>query len=545
MSTPVAATRLTPELVASYEASGAWTDEPLHAALAAAAAARPDGLAAASVDGTTAEVRERCTYAELDALADRLAGGLADLGVGPGDGVAVMVPNRLEFGALVFAISRLGAVYTGIPLAAGAKDAAFMLRRTGARAIVVAARREGPDHVALARRLRDEVERLEHVVVLDGPAADDLVAYDALAAAAPPDRTPDVDAGSLAHIGFTSGTTGEPKGVMNTHQTLSAVYRHWIEHVGGPATLGEPAVNLIASPVGHHTGYLWGTLMSAHLAAAAVYVDRWVPEVAAEVMAAEGVTTMTGAPTFLQDLVRVPGLDAARVPALRIVTLAGAPIPRELVPRAAEQLGAFVCPAWGMTEYGIGVSAHPDLPPERLAATDGATAPGCEARVTAAGEPLGAGETGDLEIRGPGLFLGYHERPDFTAEAIVDGWFSTGDLARIDDDGLISLQGRTKDIVIRGGENIPVNDVENTLYRHPRVLDAAVIGVPDERLGERACAVLVVHGAPLTVAEVAEFCLSEGLSKHYLPERVEVVDALPKTMSGKVRKVELRERYGR
>jgi cyclohexanecarboxylate-CoA ligase len=457
-----------------------------------------------------------------------------------------MLPNRLEFGALVFAISRLGGVYSGIPTAAGLREAGHMLRTTAASVLVLTPGFRGSDHLALARRLLDEAPALRHVVVLgdDPPADGPFVAFERLAAAeALPDDHP-VDAGALAHLGFTSGTTGEPKGVINTHETLEAVWRNWVEHVGGPAALGEPAVNLIASPVGHHTGFLWGTLLSAHLAATAVYLDRWVPAVAARVLSEQRVTTMHGAPTFLQDLVRVPGFDASAVPALKAITLAGAPIPRALVPAAAEQLDVTVNPAWGMTEYGIGISARPGLPPERRAATDGCPVPGCEVRVTVDGRPAPPGAEGALEIRGAGLFLGYYRRPDATAEAIVDGWFRTGDVARRDEDGLVSLQGRTKDIVIRGGENIPVAAVETLLFEHPRIVEAAVVGVPDERLGERACAVVVCDGEPVGLEEIVEFLLARGLSKHYLPERAELVDALPKTMSGKVRKTQLRDRYG-
>ncbi|MDP9438216.1 MAG: AMP-binding protein, partial [Actinomycetota bacterium] len=159
-------------------------------------------------------------------------------------------------------------------------------------------------------------------------------------------------------------------------------------------------------------------------------------------------------------------------------------------------------------------------------------------------EVAGLGEIGELEIRGAGLFVGYYDRPDFTASAIVDGWFRTGDQAIVDEDGFVSLLGRSKDIIIRGGQNVPVYDVENLLHRHPAVVEAAVIGLPDERFGERACAVLVLEGdETLTLDAVREFLLSEGLSKPFLPERVEVLDALPKTMSGKIRKVELRKMF--
>jgi len=372
-------TRLTPELIAAYRDERQWRERPLHAALLTATAHRPDAPAALTVDGTSGEVRDRMTYTELAELSARLAGGLRELGVPEGGTVSLMLPNRLEFGALVFAISRLGAIYSGIPTAAGVREAGHMLRTTGATVLVIPPAHRSSDHVALARKLLDEAPELRHVVVLGGDPPDDerFVAFERVAEGDPlPDDHP-VDPAGIAQLGFTSGTTGEPKAVMNTHETLEAVWRNWVEHVGGPTALGDPAVNLIASPVGHHTGFLWGTLLSADLGATSVYLDRWVPAVAARVLSEQRVTTMHGAPTFLQDLVRVPGLNAKAVPALQTITLAGAPIPRALVRAAAEQLDITVNPAWGMTEYGIGVSARPGLPAERRSATDGAPVRGC------------------------------------------------------------------------------------------------------------------------------------------------------------------------
>jgi cyclohexanecarboxylate-CoA ligase len=200
-----------------------------------------------------------------------------------------------------------------------------------------------------------------------------------------------------------------------------------------------------------------------------------------------------------------------------------------------------------MTEWGIGISGRQGLPQERMDATDGVPVEGCEVRVMRGpDEAAGPGEVGELQIRGAGLFVGYYDRPDFTEGAIVDGWFQTGDQAMMDEDGFVSLLGRSKDIIIRGGQNVPVHEVENLLHGHPAVVEVAVIGLPDERFGERACAVLVLEeGETLGLEDVKEFLLSEGLSTVFLPERVEVVERLPKTMSGKVRKIELREMFAR
>jgi cyclohexanecarboxylate-CoA ligase len=535
--------RLTPELVTRYRQEGSWRDVTLDGYLAAALAAGPDKLAAVSVDGQTGEHKASASYGELNELVNRLVGGLSRLGVGPGDTVSLMLPNRVEFGALIFGVSRLGAVYSGIPVSYGEKDVAFMLRRARTKVLVIPPGFRRTDHVAMARRLLSETPELGHIVVLgdEVPGEPGWQSFEELASAQPLDPPAVVDPGSLAHVGFTSGTTGEPKGVMNTHQMLDFVCRRWVEHQG-KEMLDRDTVNLIPSPVGHHTGFLWGVLMTALLGGTAVYLDRWTPEVVAEVIRREGITAMLGAPTFLQDLVRLPGIDAKTFPSLRIISIPGAPIPRSLVPQAREMLGCFICPAWGMTEWGIGISASPRLGQERVDETDGVPVGGCEVRVVEdTGEPASPGQMGDLQIRGPGLFAGYLARPDFTAEAIVNGWFQTGDLAIMHEDGYVSLAGRSKDIVIRGGENIPVHRLENLLYEHPAIADVAVVGVPDERLGERACAVVVLEpDQHLALEDVTEYLLGEGLSKHFLPERLELMEELPKTQSGKIRKFEIR-----
>jgi cyclohexanecarboxylate-CoA ligase len=199
-----------------------------------------------------------------------------------------------------------------------------------------------------------------------------------------------------------------------------------------------------------------------------------------------------------------------------------------------------------MTELGIGISCASHLP-DSVQATDGVVVPGSDLRVVnpEGGKALLAGATGLLQIRGPGLFLGYLERPDATAEAInTDGWFNTGDTARLTPEGYVILEGRTKDIVIRGGENIPVVVVESLLFQHPQILEASVVGLPDPRFGERACAVVVPSGDIVpTLDELCMYLLEQGLSKHFLPERLEVVSSLPKTPSGKIRKAELRNLY--
>jgi cyclohexanecarboxylate-CoA ligase len=540
--------RLTDELAAHYEGTGAWRPLTLRALLRDAARHRPERVAA--VDrGADGAVRRTLTYAELDARAHAYACGLHGLGVREGDGVAVMLPNGADFAALVFAAFELGAVYTGVPASYGEREVAVILRRSRAR-VVVAATGFGRNRPReLVTRVRPDLPSLRHVVVagdVPGGRGDDDPPLAALLEA-PEVDLPEPDPRALCHVGFTSGTTGEPKGVMNTHQTLRAVLENWVAHQGDPAGLGDPLVNLVASPVGHHTGFLWGVLLTTLLEGTAVYLDRWIPERAPEVIRQEGVTTMFSAPTFLQDLLQTDLVDDGTACSLRTVVLAGAPVPRSLPERAERAFGCRVCPAWGMTELGIGISCAPHLPPE-ASRTDGVAVPGTEVRVLGVGGgPAAPGELGALQIRGPGLFLGYLDLPAATAAEITpDGWFTTGDTARTGPQGWVEIEGRTKDVVIRGGENIPVAAVESLLYQHPALLEAAVVGVPDPRLGERACAVVVpAAGTPApTLEDVCAFLTERGLSRHFLPERLESLEALPKTASGKVRKVELRERYG-
>lgn len=536
-------TRLDPALVERYVREGAWSSSPLGSYLRQSVASSPEAIAAA---GYLSDERSEFNYRELSHLRDRVRGGFAELGVGPGDVVSVMLPNSIEAAACIWAILDGGSVYSGIPVGYGQREATFMLRRAGTKVLVVPAEFRGTDYLALAAKLRTEAPKLEHVIVVgtnEPGRAGDTVSFDQVASASLAGRVA-VEPGALAQLGFTSGTTGEPKAVMNTHQTLDAVLRNWVDHVGR-STLGEPLVNLVVSPVGHHTGFLWGVLLSAALTGRAVFLDRWSPQRALEIIQSESVTAMFGAPTFLQDLLRVTADLPNPTPSLRLVTVAGAPIPREAISVARQRLGCFVCPAWGMTEYGIGISTAPDQPTERIDATDGTPVHGCAIRIVDAAThvPLPPGEVGSLEMTGPGLFLGYFDRPDFTDEDIVDGWFRTGDRAVQDLDGFVTLHGRDKDVIIRGGENIPVIEIENVIYRHAAVEDVAVVGVPDERLGERVCAFVVVRPSwSLDLPELVGHLLDHGLSKHYLPEQLAIVEELPKTASGKIRKVELRQR---
>jgi cyclohexanecarboxylate-CoA ligase len=529
------------ELVERYTSSGEWAGVHLRSLLSDAATMFPERTAAVSYKLDASGEPEQVTYAEFDERVSRLAGGLALLGVGRGDSVVIMLPNQLEFAVAIYAILELGAVYTGIPVAYGERETEMIVRQCRARLAIIPHSFRSTGHLAMFRSLMSVVPSLRQLVVVgDSDLMEGEHRFSDIAKGSDLSSAwPECQSGAVVHVGFTSGTTGPPKGVMNSHDTLYAVMRRFVDAVGAD-NLGDPPVNLVASPVGHHTGFLWGVLLTPYLKGTMVLVDRWSPHRAAQIIRERSVTVMFGAPTFIQDLVLEEEFHQ-KLPSLRMAVVAGAPVPRGLVELVSRAFGTWVCPAWGMTEYGIGISARPDSDP-RHAATDGLAVDGCSIRIAdERGRPCPAGEAGRLQINGAGLFYGYLDRADATGEAFVDGWFDTGDTASRDSDGFFTLRGRTKDIIIRGGENIPVTEIESVLFEHPDVVEVAVVGIPDDRLGERAVAVLVCRqGASMMLGDVISYLSNEGVSKHFLPEAVACVGELPKTPSGKVRKLELR-----
>jgi len=285
-------------------------------------------------------------------------------------------------------------------------------------------------------------------------------------------------------------------------------------------------------------------MLSSVLGAKTCYLDIWDPEAALQLIQDEAVTFTMGATPFLSDLANSPALDSYDISSLATFVSAGAPLPRVLVERASARLGCFVHSGWGMTENGLASGTRKSDPPERVFGTDGSAVSCLELRVIdEEGTPLPDDEEGRLQVRGAGQFVGYLKRPE-RHDTNRDGWFETGDNARIDADGYIRISGRSKDIIIRGGENIPVAEVEDLLYRHPSVADCAIVAMPDKRLGERCCAFVTLRpgAAMLTFEAMCGFLLECRLAKPYLPERLELLDAMPRTASGKIQKYRLRER---
>jgi cyclohexanecarboxylate-CoA ligase len=429
------------------------------------------------------------------------------------------------------------------------REVAQALERSRARVLVIADAFRGRDHAAeTAAVLADAATQVEHVLVvgvegdgaplpagwrrLDEAAAAVAVDPDALAA-----RTPAPDA--RAQLLFTSGTTGEPKGVVHRYDALTRAAAMEIEHLG----LGRDDRIFVPSPLAHQTGFLYGMWLALFLGSPQIVQRRWDPVRALEALREWGGSFVQAATPFLADLVTAVE-DGGERPPLRVFVVTGAAVPRVLAQRATEVLGTAVCGAWGSTETCLGTLGAPDDPPERAWGTDGRPLAGVEVRIVDdRGRRVPAGQEGNFELRSRCFFDGYLERPELTAAALTpDGFYRTGDLATLDEAGYLRITGRVKDVINRGGEKVPVAEIEQLLHEHPAVAEAAIVAMPDERLGERACAfVVLVPGGELDFAAMQAHLEQAQVTRQYWPERLEVIDALPRNPIGKVQKYVLRE----
>ena len=527
----------------AMKSAGFWPGRLITDYLDEALAACPDKVALVDFNSMTGR-GTTLSYRHLHRLATHAALGLARLGVERDDVVSLQLPNWWEFTVLSLACVRIGAVVNPLMPIFRHREVTFMLEFAESKVVIVPREFRGFDYPAMIAEVRGDLPALRHVLVVEGhpegsfeaallvPRHEDEADPAALFGA----RRPAPD--DVTEVQYTSGTTGEPKGVMHTANTLCSNLEVCIRHIG---LSGEDVV-LMASPLAHQTGFLYGVMMPIVLKAKAVLQDIWDPEVAARRIQDEGVTFTMASTPFLSDLTDSPAAERYDTGSLRIFLTAGAPIPRVLVHRATERLQISVVSAWGMTENGIVTCTRPADPPDKVFQTDGLPVPGMEVRVVDEGDsPLETGQEGRIQVRGMSNFVGYLKRPELYA-ADGEGWFETGDLARMDGDGYLRITGRAKDLIIRGGENIPVVEVEGALYRHPAVQDVAVVGMPDPRLGERGCAFVVPRpGQSLSLPEMVAFLEKERMAKQYFPERLEILAEMPRTASGKIQKFRLRE----
>jgi HIP---CoA ligase len=507
--------------------------------------ARRFGDADAVVDGD-----RRISFTDLADSVTDAARALIGCGVAPGERVAMWAPNSLEWIVAALGVTTAGAVLVPVNTRFRGGEAAYILARSNARVLFTVRGFLDTDYPALLAEAGVELPALAHTVLLTGvaPGDSDELTWDAFLERGHAIPAGDVDA-RIAGLGsddpsdvvFTSGTTGSPKGVVMAHgQTLRA-YLDWCDWAG----LRTGDRYLIVNPFFHIFGYKAGCLASLMRGATIFPLAVFDPAVVLEIVERERVTVLPGAPTIYQSLLDHPDHTRRDISSLRLAVTGAADIPVALIRRVREELPfERILTGYGLTEAGTVTGSKPGDDFEHVATTVGVPWTGFEVRtVSEAGTDTGPDEPGEVVARGETVMRGYLDDPEATAAAVdADGWLHTGDLGTFDADGYLRIVGRIKDMFIVGGFNAYPAEIENLLLRHPRIAQAAVIGVPDERLGEVGMAFLVLDpGASVTAVEIIEWSRTQ-MANFKAPRFVEFVDALPVNATGKIVKDELRAR---
>lgn len=517
-----------------YRAAGQWRDDTIHALISAVTEMTPDKVAVRDASGAT------LTYCELREQSNRLAGFLAARGITAGDIVTVCQPNWCQTVVVFCAALKLGAVINPLPVTYGRAELAFVLGKCHSKALFIAGRFRSADYTVMLAALDPALTETLTVVRVGDGAKDLGLRYEDALVHAP---VPKVHAGAaddVAAVLFTSGTESRAKGGVHTHNTILFGERAMAAALG----VGADDVAFMASPISHATGFLHGFAMTLTTGGTLSLLDVFQGPAAAAQMKAHRCTWTMGATPFLADTVAALSAAGAMLPDLRYFLCGGAPVPEAPV-RAAAAIGMRVLSIYGATESPPHTIVHPADPLENSWVSDGRPLAGIEVRIVAEdGTDVPPGQIGEEWSRGPNTFLGYLDEPEMTRKALdADGWVHSGDLARALPDGSIRIAGRLKDIIVRGGQNISVSEVENYLVSHPAVKAVAVVGMPHPRLGETGCAVVVAEpGQTPTLADLTTFLIEKGVARFKLPERLEVWPSLPSTPSGKIQKFLIRQK---
>ncbi|MET0133349.1 MAG: AMP-binding protein [Kibdelosporangium sp.] len=485
----------------------------------------------------------RWTYRELADEVDAVALGLLELGVGKGDRVGIWSPNRAEWTFVQYATAKIGAILVNINPAYRVHELKYVLNQSGIRTLVSAPEFKTSNYAEMIAETRPDCPALVDVVLLDSPEWSALVERGRAADRA---RLAEIElaADDPINIQYTSGTTGFPKGAtLSHHNILNNGF-----FVGEICRYTEQDRVCIPVPFYHCFGMVMGNLAcTTHGACMVIPSPGFEPAKSLAAVAEEGCTSLYGVPTMFIAMLAEPDFESYDLSTLRTGIMAGSPCPVEVMKQVIERMGmAEVTICYGMTETSpVATQTTAEDSLDRRVSTVGRVHPHLEVKVVdpETGRTVRRGEPGEFCTRGYSVMLGYWQQPDKTAEAIdAARWMHTGDLAVMDDEGYLSITGRIKDMVIRGGENVYPREIEEFLYTHPDILDAQVIGVPDERYGEELMAwIRMREGAtPLTAEALKQYCAGK-LAHYKVPRYVHVVDEFPMTVTGKVRKVEMRD----
>ncbi|MHB0493907.1 cyclohexanecarboxylate-CoA ligase [Escherichia coli] len=521
---------------AAYRQQGLWGDASLADYWQQTARAMPDKIAVVDNHGAT------YTYSALDHAASCLANWMLAKGIESGDRIAFQLPGWCEFTVIYLACLKIGAV--SVPLLPSWREAelVWVLNKCQAKMFFAPTLFKQTRPVDLILPLQNQLPQLQQIVGVDklAPATSSLSLRQIIADNIPLTTAITTHGDELAAVLFTSGTEGLPKGVMLTHNNILASERAYCARLN----LTWLDVFMMPAPLGHATGFLHGVTAPFLIGARSVLLDIFTPDACLALLEQQRCTCMLGATPFVYDLLNLLEKQPADLSALRFFLCGGTTIPKK-VARECQQLGIKLLSVYGSTESSPHAVVNLDDPLSRFMHTDGYAAAGVEIKVVNdARKTLPPGCEGEEASRGPNVFMGYFDEPELTARALdEEGWYYSGDLCRMDEAGYIKITGRKKDIIVRGGENISSREVEDILLQHPKIHDACVVAMPDERLGERSCAYVVLK-APhhsLSLEEVVAFFSRKRVAKYKYPEHIVVIEKLPRTASGKIQKFLLRK----
>lgn len=522
--------------IQSFTDAGHWDATTLADELDRAASAAPTRVAL--VDG-----RERIDYATYRQRARRLAAHLVQLGLTAADVVAIQLPNWNEFPIAIAASVIAGVPFCQFHSDFRVRELEFMLRFIGASTLILPARFRNFDYLEMVEGLRPRLPALKHVLVVGDDVPEDwfnlrrfLAQTEASAITVPAERRP--HGNDFMRTAFTSGTTGDPKAVLHLHNTTNCAVRF----LNRGQRVGPDSVFLVFLPVGLNWG-LFNVLQALFAGATLVLQDIFRPEEALELIRREKVTHFCCAPAHLVALLNVASIDRDSLGSLQNMMTGGASCPIEVIRAVNARIPGHLLEMYGMLECGTQAHTTLEEDPEAVCGTVGRPRQEMGIRVVDdADRDCAVDQAGEILTYGPSVTIGYYNNDDANARSFTeDGWFRTGDIGAFDANGRLRIIGRKKEMIIRGGANIYPRELEEFLYEHPGVLDAAIVGVPDARLGERVCACVVPKpGETLSFDDVIGF-LKGRISTYKLPEYVQLVETLPRTPTGKVQKMVLRD----
>ncbi len=529
------------ETIRQHVESGVWANATLDDYLQQHA--RERGAKLALVDH-----RWRLTFAELNRLAHRAACGLLQLGVANGDVISLQTPNWAEWLIMHCAATKIGAVTNSIGAVYRHKEVQYILNYAESVLMLIPETFRNFSYPDMLSELWPNLPHLKHVLVIGDHAPQGMRSFrdflDTPWEAQYPEGLPASvrpDPHQVATLMFTSGTTADPKGVMHTHNTMGRGTYQVYETYG----MTSDDVIFMASPIGHTTALLAGARLPVMYGLTAVWQAHWNAEEAVDLIASEGCTFTLSATPFLHGFTYASNATRDKLSHFNVFACGGAPIPRELIKRAEEDQGFFVSALYGSSEALVNTAITEDDPIDLRYSTDGKVVTDVEARIVDpdTGKVLPAGTEGELQLRTPALFVGYYKDPEHTAEVLSsDGWYSTGDLCTLDAENYMSVVGRKKDMIIRGGANISAREIEELLFTHPHIQNVACVAMPDPVLAERVCAYVICEpGKSLSFEEMVAFLKGKRMSVWKLPERLEIRQEFPMTPSGKIQKFMLRQ----